>query len=92
MYFMLDLVQINSDGDGFFYLVVKVKYSVIIQKVIEFLCDKKLNVLVLNKEGKFFKDYFNFKNDRRLQVCVMICVEIFQKQLIIFFYFFIFGY
>lgn len=38
-YFMLDLVYINLDGDILFYLVVKVKYSGIIKKLVKFLCE-----------------------------------------------------
>lgn len=79
MYPMLDPAQTNSDGDGLFHLVAKAKYSATTQKATELLCDKKLNALVLNKEGKLPKDYLNSKNDRRLQVCVMTCAEIFQK-------------
>lgn len=81
MYPMLDPAQTNSDGDSLFHLVAKAKYSATTQKATELLCDKKVNASVLNKEGKLPKDYLNSKNDRRLQVCVLTCIEIFQKKL-----------
>lgn len=81
MYPMLDPAQTNSDGDSLFHLVAKAKYSATTQKATELLCDKKVNASVLNKEGKLPKDYLNSKNDRRLQVWVMTCIEILQKKL-----------
>lgn len=71
-YPMLDPAQTNSDGDTLFHLVAKAKYSGTTRKAAKFLCDKKLNALVLNNEGKLPKHYLNSKNDKRLQVCVLI--------------------
>lgn len=71
-YPILDPAQINSDGEGLFHLVAKVKYTATTQKATKLLCDKNVSASVLNKEGKLPKDYLISKNDRRLQVCVLI--------------------
>lgn len=71
-YPILDPAQINSDGDGLFHLVAKAKYTVTTQKATDLLCDKNVSASVFNKEGKLPKDYLNSKNNRRLQVCILI--------------------
>lgn len=70
-YPMLDPAQTNSDGDTLFHLVAKAKYSSTTKKLAKFLCDKKLNALVFNKERKLPRHYLNSKDDKRLQVCVL---------------------
>lgn len=71
-YPMLYPAQTNSDGDTLFHLAAKAKYSGTAKKATKFLCDKKVNALVLNKEGKLPKHYLNSKKDKRLQVCELI--------------------
>eukprot|EP00105_Crassostrea_gigas_P004017 XP_011417083.2 PREDICTED: TPR and ankyrin repeat-containing protein 1 [Crassostrea gigas] len=66
-YPMLDPAQTNSEGDSLFHLVAKANYCATTMKAAKFLCDKKVNASVLNKEGKLPKDYLNSKNDKRLQ-------------------------
>uniref|UniRef100_K1QPJ0 A disintegrin and metalloproteinase with thrombospondin motifs 14 n=1 Tax=Magallana gigas TaxID=29159 RepID=K1QPJ0_MAGGI len=67
-YPMLDPAQTNSEGDSLFHLVAKANYCATTMKAAKFLCDKKVNASVLNKEGKLPKDYLNSKNDKRLQM------------------------
>nr|XP_034304939.1 uncharacterized protein LOC105330431 [Crassostrea gigas]XP_034304942.1 uncharacterized protein LOC105330431 [Crassostrea gigas]XP_034304948.1 uncharacterized protein LOC105330431 [Crassostrea gigas]XP_034304950.1 uncharacterized protein LOC105330431 [Crassostrea gigas] len=69
-YPMLDPAQTNSDGDTLFHLVAKAKYSSTTKKLAKFLCDKKLNALVFNKERKLPRHYLNSKDDKRLQFLV----------------------
>ena len=70
----LDPSQLNMLGESLFHVVAKTKFTETTYEVTRILCEKGVKSNIKDSEGKLPVDYLKNKNDRRLQVSLLLYV------------------
>ena len=70
----LDPSQLNLMGESLFHVVAKAKYSDTTYEVTRILCEKGVKSNIRDSEGKLPVDYLKNKDDRRLQVSLLLYI------------------
>ena len=70
----LDPSQLNLLGESLFHVVAKSKHSDEANEVTRILCEKGVKSNIRDSEGKLPVDYLKNKDDRRLQVSLLLYI------------------